>query len=961
MVQLRTYQSNFSGGELSPSMQSRTDVSKYQSGVRLARNFQLKPQGGLRFRNGFEQIGEAIQSDFQSWLTSFVVAEQEAYILEFGDNVLRFIRDGAYVLDSSSEREIGSITAPEGEAPVVTTAEEHEFEDGDRVFLSDIEGGPDVDANFFMVRNPTDTTFELHNRWDEPVERGDMGEVTAGVVAKPYQIETPYRAWEARRLQTTQDQAVMFLLSHDHPPHRLERNDVDDWSLREETFRPTIEPPPTTRVQSTALEVSNRDARGSYRLSDGENPWVTRVDSQTSGLPVNLSVGDEIEFTSVGSFSGVETGTPYEVIEVESYRFRIEAPAGAIDFDGRFTIEVTWRPVSDDSYEPGETAPGEYDISDSNPAVVSLRGGGEIDVSLSNGDEIFFERLDEAGIDLISRTFTVQNVDTSAGTFELEDVDRESEEPARGRWAMAQPFRDAEDMGDARVYAYRVAAVSDATGEESTASPFIGQTMNDLGILNSINTVSWPKHEDASLYLVYKADNGVFGYIGTTERTRFEDENITPDLSDTPQVLRNPFEGEGNWPKTGTFFEQRLWLANTKNRPSGVWASQTTEARNFNVSRPARDDDAITFSVRGTQITSIEALLPTENLTMLTASGEWVVRGSQVDEVLTPRNLILRQRAFRGSANVPPLLVGDTALHIQREGNSVRDFRIGREVESTEISLLARHLFDFQQVREWAYSQAPDGVVWLIREDGKLLSLTYLLEHEIWGWTQHDIGGEDAVAESVACVPEGGVDAVYVTVRRTINGHNRRYVHRLSMTEPATAQDAFHVDAGLRYEGPPTRRLFGLDHLEGETLVGVFDGNVVRDLVVENGRVELDVEFEKGTIGLPYTGRVETLDLDLGPMQDAGSVLGRYKSIAEVVVRVVRTRGIFVGHGEETDLVEHRQRRTEDWDEPIELFTGDIVITPSPDWTTAGWMAIEQRDPLPATITGVITEWEFGE
>jgi hypothetical protein len=54
-----------------------------------------------------------------------------------------------------------------------------------------------------------------------------------------------------------------------------------------------------------------------------------------------------------------------------------------------------------------------------------------------------------------------------------------------------------------------------------------------------------------------------------------------------------------------------------------------------------------------------------------------------------------------------------------------------------------------------------------VRSDGTLLGLTYLPEHDVWGWHRHDT---DGTYEDVCVIPEGSIDAVYVVVKRTING-----------------------------------------------------------------------------------------------------------------------------------------------------------------------------------------------
>ena len=51
--------------------------------------------------------------------------------------------------------------------------------------------------------------------------------------------------------------------------------------------------------------------------------------------------------------------------------------------------------------------------------------------------------------------------------------------------------------------------------------------------------------------------------------------------------------------------------------------------------------------------------------------------------------------------------------------------------------------------------------------DGVLLALTYMREQEVVGWTPMEI---DGFVESVCCVPEDTEDAVYMIIRREIDG-----------------------------------------------------------------------------------------------------------------------------------------------------------------------------------------------
>lgn len=518
----------------------------------------------------------------------------------------------------------------------------------------------------------------------------------------------------------------------------------------------------------------------------------------------------------------------------------------------------------------------------------------------------------------------------------------------------------------AHTYRYKVAAVSAATGEESLPSAE-ASCVNDLSIDGGINRVSWAAVTGASKYVVYKFSNGSFGYIGSTTELLLDDENITADTADGPQIGRNPFSGAGNYPRAVTFIQQRLALASTDNEPQAVYLSQTANYENFGYASPAKDSDAITFRMRARQVNIVRSMLAARyGLLLMTSSAEWVVTGGQASDAITPSAIVIANQGYRGAAPVQPINVGEIVLFAQRSGGVIRDFSYSYGDDAwvgKDLTIMSRHLFENRSVKAWAYAQAPSSIVWVVLDDGSLVSLTYMKEHEVWAWTRHE-SGAGAEFEDVTCIAEGGEDVPYFVVKRTINGARRRYIERLHSRAFDQVQDAFFVDCGLTYAGAAVSHLTGLSHLEGCEVVALADGNVVRGLKVEGGAVALPLAAAKIHIGLPYAAVLQTLDLDLGSVNELGSVQGRFKSISKVVLRVEKTRGIFVGPKDEgrdsEKMVEFKQRSTEAWDEAIGLYTGDIDLTPAPDWNRAGGLFIKQFDPLPMSILALMPEVTLG-
>jgi len=93
-------QSSFASGELAPSLAGRVDLARYQTGLKLCRNFAIMPYGGARNRPGLQYI-DRVKGDKVCRLIRFKFNASDAYAIEMTDKLMRFYRDGALVLNSA--------------------------------------------------------------------------------------------------------------------------------------------------------------------------------------------------------------------------------------------------------------------------------------------------------------------------------------------------------------------------------------------------------------------------------------------------------------------------------------------------------------------------------------------------------------------------------------------------------------------------------------------------------------------------------------------------------------------------------------------------------------------------------------------------------------------------------------------------------------------------------------------
>ncbi len=866
MTLLRMMQPAFTAGELSPALYARVDTSKYQSGLKTAKNIFVHPHGGASNRSGLEFIGRTRGSGFAVLLPFVFDAEtDQTYNLEFSHLKMRVYRAGVAVLEASK-----AITAVSIASPAVVTAAGHGYADGDEVFVSGISGPTALNERNFVVRNVTANTFRLEDLNGAAVSTLGMPAYSAGGSARRvYEVASPYTADELRRLVFAQENDVMYLTHQAHPPMKLSRFSDANWTFEVLTFAPKMSKPSGLSGYAVFKRKTGDSANVSYRVTSVSASGAESAPS--AAVTVNVQYANEDGRRSRITWNAMAGASLYRIYRTDnSDGMMAETPALSVEFGQTENIGNGTQP-------PASSATG------APPVPTGVTG------SIVYGKEM----------------------------------------------------------------KYVVAAVSEDTGEESLPSDPV-TLRNDMSYRGNRNNIFWNALPGAGSYVLYRLDNGRYGYIGKTELTTFIDENITPDLASGPQEGSNPFNSPGNYPACVNFYEQRLAMAGTQNVPAGLWLGQSANYENFGAASPIKASDAITIRLRSKEKNQIRAISEARGMAVFTSANEFNVSGG-AEDFLTPTNTVVKKQSNRGSSWLQPIAVGDVMLFALARGGVIRDYSYefaNDNFSGRDLTIMSRHMFEGRKVLSWAYAQSPYSIVWVVLDNGMCVSLTYMREQEVWAWTRHET---DGVFEAVNVVAEGDEDAVYFVVRRTIAGQQQRFVERMHSRLFDVSEDAFFVDSGLSYEGTATKTIRGLYHLEGRQLVALADGNVVRDLVVTNGTVTLPIAASKVHVGLPYEAEIKTLDIDMGSVQGLGTVQSRKITVATITLRVEKTRGIWAGPSDDT-LVELKQREFENWNEATRLATDDVELTPTADWTKGGTMIIKQFDPLPMTILAIMPD-----
>ena len=346
---------------------------------------------------------------------------------------------------------------------------------------------------------------------------------------------------------------------------------------------------------------------------------------------------------------------------------------------------------------------------------------------------------------------------------------------------------------------YVVTAIAQNAVDESAASPS-GNVINNLNAIGAKNTISWSAVSGALRYNIYKRQSGLYGYIGQTASTSFDDDNIAPDMGITPPIVETPFVGAGNYPRAVSYFEQRRIFAGTNNAPQTMWMTRSGTESDLSYTLPSKDSDRINIRVAAREANTINHIVPLTQLLLLTSAAEWRVSPVNSD-VLTPSTISVRPQSYIGANDVQPEIVNNTVVYCAARGGHVRELGYSWQASgfvTGDLSIRAAHLFDDLDITDMCYSKAPQPILWFVSSNGNLLGLTYMPEQQIGAWHQHDT---DGLFESTTAVAEGSEDRVYVMVKRTIGGNTKRYVERMASRQITTLDRCFFVDCGLTYDG----------------------------------------------------------------------------------------------------------------------------------------------------------------
>jgi hypothetical protein len=404
--------------------------------------------------------------------------------------------------------------------------------------------------------------------------------------------------------------------------------------------------------------------------------------------------------------------------------------------------------------------------------------------------------------------------------------------------------------------------------------------------------------------------------------------------------------GAFGYPRCGTLYQQRLWLAGSGGFPQTVWASALGENLDFTIG--ALDDDGMTLLIAGGETNPIMHLANASGLVALTSAGEFSLRGGQ-DKAIAPTNLQVKDQSNFGTSQVTPTRVGAEIYFVQRASRKLRALSPNQyddnQYVAPDMAVLAEHVTT-SGITDMAYQADPDPVLYVTRNDGQIATLTADRDQDVFAWSRQITQG---AFEAVESVPTADGDEVYVVVARAVGGVTKRFIEKFDPDLHTDCAVTGHSDAGATTWG-------GFSHLVGRTVQAKGDGVYLGDFVVNgSGQITLPRPAFDVEIGLAYVTAVKTLTPEF--MAPTGSSQGHQLSVHEVKVRLLETIGCQLNLQE----VAFRRFGLGVLDKPPEPYTGDKKAG-NLGWGDGAYATLVQQIlPYPFHLLSVITRLTANE
>ena len=460
------------------------------------------------------------------------------------------------------------------------------------------------------------------------------------------------------------------------------------------------------------------------------------------------------------------------------------------------------------------------------------------------------------------------------------------------------------------------------------------------------------------------------------------------------------------WPKSVSFYENRLFFGGTKLRPSTIYASLINNIFFFMNQRLDQDSTSLNDENDGTAPTSPSGLPFTGYLketdpfvlTISTTDNDhikWLVSGKNLfvgtshqegsvtggDSILSYLNFNIRFDTAIGCAPIQGIKINQSLLYVARNGKSIRDF-VYYDTNGSYVSIDLSKINDDILANGYEYDtddftksdlkvlqmchDANRSCLWILTNTYNLIGVIYDRQFNIIAWHRHKLGGALNI-KSMCIIPMQNYDRLYLATERVVNSVTYRMMEYLDIghDEDYTFQGSMnYLDCALQgevnasSEGTDTAGPFAF-LLGVEDLGCVVQGLLHPDVDVVMGSaipiVQLNDNYDptsKCIIGYKYDSYIELNAIQAGG--DFGPSIGTLHRTDRITVRFYKS----IGFSYEKENGVYVEIFDTDYNVnsgliPLPLFTGEKSEIIDNDHETYNKLKFKHSLPFPCNILNI--------
>ncbi len=436
--------------------------------------------------------------------------------------------------------------------------------------------------------------------------------------------------------------------------------------------------------------------------------------------------------------------------------------------------------------------------------------------------------------------------------------------------------------------------------------------------------------------------------------TSIQDGNTgnTPSLA-TDWVKVGPapdFNEPDRYPSLVAVHEDRLIILGTAESPDSIFMSRTS--RFDEMSLGTDDDDAVIFSLGLASGESIAWAKSRTGLVLGTKKSEWLATGSGGGP-LTPTSKSAYLQTNAGGARNGAMDIGDMLVFLQAGGRRLLRFVFSNDQQAystPDMAMLSEHVFS-SGIKQMALQTNPDFILWMVRDDGTLVSATYNPTEQTFGFARHFTEGE---IFSVAVTPTGdGEDDIWLTVKRTVDSTDYVFLEKFGARRQDEQSDWTYLDCAshLAITAAAIAVPNEIYVQEIKCLVDGANHTAITPTAITPTTTALNYGTTKAVVGFPFISKLRPQKFV--PMD--GELETDIRT-AQVGLQLYNTLGMTVGANETEGSMYPVvfQDTTQILGAAPVPFSGEIPQTIDMTFSDEEGILIRQEEPFPGKILGIV-------